>query len=154
MPATEHFSIQHSSSRIWQEFKAFAFKGNVVDLAVGIIIGAAFSKITDSLVKHIIMPLVGLILPVEQGYSQWKWVVGDKEVPFGLFLSEVLNFLVVAAALFLIVRKFLGWALRARHAEQTGAAPVPPPLTKDQVLLTEIRDLLRARADRPAGPAA
>jgi large conductance mechanosensitive channel len=124
---------------LYEEFKAFAFKGNVIDLAVGVIIGAAFAKIIDSLVKHIIMPLISLLIPGEQGYLQWKWVVGGKEVPYGLFLGEVVNFLMVAAALFLVIVKVLGWMMRLRKEEVAAA----PPLTKDQELLTEIRDLLR-----------
>ncbi len=121
------------------EFKAFALKGNVVDLAIGVIIGAAFGKIVDSLVKHIIMPTIGLVLPGEQGYLGWKLVVGAKEIPYGLFLGEVVNFLIVALALWLFIVKFLGWIMRSKKAEAVG----PPKLTKDQELLTEIRDLLQ-----------
>src|SRR5580765_6499584 len=86
------------------EFKQFALKGNVIDLAVGVIIGAAFGKIVDSLVKHIIMPLVASILSGEQGYLGWKVVINGSEVPYGLFLGEVVNFLIVALALFLFIR--------------------------------------------------
>lgn len=130
---------------LFEEFKALAFKGNVIDLAVGVIIGAAFGKIIDSLVKHIIMPLVGLLLPGEQGYLGWKLVVGGKEVPYGLFIGEIVNFLIVAMALFIFMVKFLGWIMKAKKAE--AAVPAAPPLTKDQELLAEIRDLLRkARA--------
>lgn len=121
------------------EFKRFAFKGNVIDLAVGVIIGAAFGKIIDSLVKNILMPVIGLIIPSEEGYLGWKIVVGAKEIPYGLFIGEVVNFLIVAAALFFLAVKFLGWVTRARQAE----AAAPPVLTKDQELLTEIRDLLK-----------
>lgn len=121
------------------EFKAFALKGNVVDLAIGVIIGAAFGKIVESLVKHIIMPTIGLIMPGEQGYLGWKLVVGAKEIPYGLFLGEIVNFLIVALALWLFIVKFLGWIMRSKKVEQAG----PPKLTKDQELLTEIRDLLQ-----------
>jgi large conductance mechanosensitive channel len=124
------------------EFRSFALKGNVVDLAVGVIIGAAFGKIVDSLVKHIIMPTIGLLMPSEQGYLGWKIVVASKEIPYGLFLGEVLNFLIVALAVFLFIVKFLGWALKTKAEE--AAAPVEVPPTKDQVLLAEIRDLLRS----------
>src|SRR5437764_1757103 len=85
------------------EFKAFAFKGNVIDLAVGVIIGAAFGKIIDSLVKHIIMPLVSILLPGEQSYLDWKLIIGGKPLPYGLFLGEVVNFLIVALALFIFI---------------------------------------------------
>ena len=101
------------------EFKRFALKGNVVDLAVGVIIGAAFGKIVESLVKHIIMPTVGLILPGEQGYLGWKIVVGGAEIPYGLFLGEVVNFLIVAFCIFLLVR-----ALNRMKRPSSTAAPV------------------------------
>ena len=126
------------------EFKAFAFKGNVIDLAVGVIIGAAFGKIIESLVKHIFMPLIGAMLPGDQGYTGWSFSVNGKAVPYGLFLGEVVNFLIVAAVLFLFIVKFLGWVMRTKKQE-----PPTPPLTKDQELLTEIRDLMRARATPP-----
>ena len=131
-PAKKAFSLL-------DEFKQFAFKGNVIDLAVGVIIGAAFGRIIDSLVKNIIMPLVSLVLPGQQGYQNWKVVVGEKEVPYGLFISEVVNFLILALVLFLFIVKFLGWVMRTKKAE----AAAPPPPTKEQELLTEIRDLLK-----------
>ena len=121
------------------EFKNFAFKGNVVDLAVGVIIGAAFGKIVDSLVKHLIMPLISVVMPGEQGYLTWKWIINGKEVPYGLFLGEVLNFLIVALALFIFIVKFLGWLMKNKKRER----PAEKPLTKDQELLIEIRDLLK-----------
>jgi large conductance mechanosensitive channel len=71
-----------------EEFKNFALKGNVTDLAVGVIIGAAFGKIVDSLVKHIMMPLIGFVLPGDEGYLGWKWVIGGQEVLYGQFLGE------------------------------------------------------------------
>jgi large conductance mechanosensitive channel len=123
------------------EFKAFAFKGNVVDLAVGVIIGASFGKIVDSLVKSVIMPLIGSVLPGEQGYLGWKFVVNGKEIPYGLFLGEVMNFLIVALALFIFIVKFLGWIMKSK-AQEAAAPAAAPALTKDQELLIEIRDLL------------
>ncbi|MBI3128214.1 MAG: large conductance mechanosensitive channel protein MscL [Candidatus Tectomicrobia bacterium] len=122
-----------------EEFKRFAFKGNVIDLAVAVIIGAAFTKITDSLVKHVLMPLAGVLLPAQRGYLAWKLNVAGQEIPYGLFIGEALNFLIVSLALFLFIVKFLGWLARSRTEE---AAP-PPALTKDQELLAEIRDLLK-----------
>jgi large conductance mechanosensitive channel len=121
-----------------EEFKNFALKGNVIDLAVGVIIGAAFGKIVDSLVKHILMPLVGLLLPGEQGYLGWKIAMGAKEVPYGVFLGELLNFVIVAFALYLFIVKFLGYLMKAKQA-----APAAP--SKQEVLLAEIRDLLKAQ---------
>jgi large conductance mechanosensitive channel len=127
---------------IVNEFKAFAFKGNVVDLAVGVIIGAAFGKIVDSLVKNVIMPFIGSLLPGEQGYLGWKAVINGKDIPYGLFIGEVVNFVIVAAALFFFIVKFLGWMMRTK-AQQAPAPAAAPTLTKDQELLTEIRDLLK-----------
>ena len=121
-----------------EEFKNFALKGNVIDLAVGVIIGAAFGKIVDSLVKHIIMPLVSLLLPGDQGYLGWKIAVGAKEVPYGLFIGEVVNFVIVAFALYLFIVKFLGFMMKAKEA-------APPAPSKQEALLAEIRDLLKAQ---------
>lgn len=126
-------------SAIMDEFKNFAFKGNVVDLAIGVIIGAAFGKIVDSLVKHIIMPLIGAIVPGEQGYLAWKWMINGKEVPYGLFIGEIVNFIIVALALYIFIVKFLGMMMKNKEEK----AVAPPPLTKDQELLTEIRELLK-----------
>ena len=123
------------------EFKQFALKGSVIDLAVGVIIGAAFGKIIDSLVKHILMPTISVLMPGDQSYLGWKLVINGKEIPYGLFIGEMVNFLIVAAALFFFIVKFLGWVMRHRK-EEAAAAPPPPP-TRDQELLTEIRDLLK-----------
>jgi large conductance mechanosensitive channel len=135
-------SVTKKAASIVDEFKAFAFKGNVVDLAVGVIIGGAFGKIVDSLVKSVIMPLIGAMLPGEQGYLGWKLVVNGKDVPYGLFIGEIVNFLIVALALFIFIVKFLGFIMKSKEQAEVAA---PPPPTKDQVLLTEIRDLLAKR---------
>jgi large conductance mechanosensitive channel len=137
---------------LFEEFKNFAFKGNVIDLAVGVIIGAAFGKIISSLVENVIMPLIGLILPGAKGYEGWVWTMGEgdsaKKIPYGKFIGDVVNFLIVALVLFIFFKKFLGWVMRARQAE----AVAPPPLTKDQELLTEIRDLLKKEHAAEAAP--
>jgi large conductance mechanosensitive channel len=73
---------------LYDEFKAFALKGNVIDLAVGVIIGAAFGKIVDSLVKQIIMPLISVVMPGKQGYLEWKWFIRGKEVPTASSLAR------------------------------------------------------------------
>lgn len=137
-----------SAWSLLQEFKAFAFKGNVVDLAVGVVIGSAFGKIVDALVKSLIMPLLAVVLPTQQSYQEWTWTVAGKPIPYGQFLAEVVNFLIVAAALFLFVVKFLGWLTRTRAEE---AAAEPPAPTRDQALLEEIRDLLKAQAGATRG---
>src|SRR5271166_3013838 len=102
---------------IFDEFREFAFKGNVIDLAVGVIIGAAFGKIVSSLVDNIIMPVIGLILPGDKGYEGWALHVGDKVVPYGKFFGDIVYFLIVALALFLFIVKFLGWILRSKKEE-------------------------------------
>src|SRR5262245_47554971 len=108
-----------------EEFKSFALKGNVIDLAVGVIIGAACGKIVDALVKNVIMPLVGVVMPGDKGYESWKWEINGKEIPYGVFLGEIVNFLIVALVLFIFIVKFLGWIMKAKKE-----APPPPP-TKD-----------------------
>jgi large conductance mechanosensitive channel len=132
-----------------EEFKAFALKGNVVDLAVAVVIGGAFNTIVQSLVANVIMPLVNLVLQTGQAsYTEWKFNIGATEVPYGKLIGDVVNFLVIALVLFIVIRKFLGWVMTLRSAE----AP-PLPLTKDQELLTEIRDLLKEPAAAESVPA-
>ncbi|HEV2970947.1 MAG TPA: large conductance mechanosensitive channel protein MscL [Pirellulales bacterium] len=90
--------------KLWDEFKAFAFKGNMIDLALAVVIGGAFGGVVNSLVKDIIMPIVGHIVPNEAGYLGWK-VWGIK---IGSFLGELVNFLIIAAAVFLVIVKLVG----------------------------------------------
>jgi large conductance mechanosensitive channel len=142
-PQSVPADVANTAVSMLQEFKNFAFKGSVIDLAVGVIIGAAFGKVIDSLVKHLLMPLIALLMPSEQGYLGWRWVIDGKEVPYGLFIGEIVNFLIVALALYVFIVKFLGFVMKEKKAE--AAAPPPPP-TKDQQLLTEIRDLLARKA--------
>ena len=132
---------------LFEEFKNFAFKGNVIDLAVGVIIGAAFGKIIDSLVKQVMMPLITALVPANESYTKWSWTINGQQVPYGLFLGEIVNFLLIALILFVFIFKFLGWVMKQKKEE----AVAPPPLTKDQELLTEIRDLLKNGAAPAAG---
>jgi large conductance mechanosensitive channel len=128
------------------EFKAFALKGNVVDLAVGVVIGGAFGKIIASLVTNILMPIV--MWPLQGVGDAGKltkrltWELGNEKnvLDLGAFINVI-----IAAALFFFIVKFLGWIMRIR---QQPPAVAPPP-TKDQELLMEIRDLLKQRADQP-----
>jgi large conductance mechanosensitive channel len=129
------------------EFKNFAFKGNVIDLAVGVIIGGAFGKIIDALVKKVIMPLIGAMTGGgAEGATEWAkkltTTVNGVEIPYGEFLAEFISFLIVALVLFIFIVKILGAVMNLRKKE--AAAPPPPP--PDVVLLTEIRDLLKAQA--------
>lgn len=137
--AVNHQMAQKTAT-ILSEFRQFAFKGNVVDLAIGVIIGAAFSKIVDSLVKNVIMPLVSVCIPGNQSYMDWQAVINGKVISYGLFIGEVVNFLIVAFVLFLFVVKFLGWIIKSKTAD----LKEEPKPTKDQVLLMEIRDAICA----------
>ena len=127
---------------LFEEFKNFAFKGNVIDLAVGVIIGGAFGKIVTSLVDNVIMPTVAVILPGNNGYEKWAITIGEKTIPYGKFLGDVVSFLILAIALFVFIVKFLGWLMKSKAQ---AAAAAPPEPSKQEVLLTEIRDLLKSR---------
>ena len=132
------------ATSLLSEFRSFALKGNVVDLAVGVIIGAAFAKIVDSLVKNILMPVISLVFPSDTTYLGWKFTVDGKDIPYGLFLGDILNFVIVASALFFFVVKFLGWLARTRRVEAAAPPPAAPVATREEVLLGEIRDLLKS----------
>src|SRR3954471_691558 len=116
---------KHAQS-LFDEFKAFAFKGNVIDLAIGVIIGGAFGNLVKSLVDNIIMPLVGVILPGKRGYEGWVAHVAGKPIPFGRFLGDVVNFLIIAFALYLFIVRLMGW-LASLKTEEVAA---PPALSK------------------------
>jgi len=130
--------------KIINEFKAFAMRGNVIDMAVGIIIGLAFGKIVTSVVNDIIMPPLGLILGGVNCTDLkivLKEAVGDNPavtINYGNFIQVIIDFLLVAFAIFLLI-KAINFAQRKR--EET---PPPAPPTKEELLLTDIRDLLRA----------
>lgn len=135
---------------MWKEFRAFALRGNVIDLAVGIIVGAAFTGIVNSLVSDIIMPPLGVLLgnfdfsdffvvlkgPHAETLQAAK-AAGAVTLNYGLFINAIVRFLIVAFAIFLLVRSI------NRLFEATKAAPAGP--TKSEELLTEIRDLLKAK---------
>lgn len=123
------------------EFKAFISRGNVVDMAVGVIVGGAFKAIADSLVADIIMPLVSLATG-KVSFEEMVWVVGAGQtvVPYGNFLTAVLNFLITAFAIFLLVK-----AINRFRKKEEAAPPAPPAPGKEEALLTEIRDLLKAQ---------
>jgi large conductance mechanosensitive channel len=130
--------------KIIDEFKAFAMKGNVVDMAVGIIIGAAFGKIIASLVNDVIMPPLGLLIG-GVNFTDLKFVMKAAvgEVPavtlnYGNFLQVVFDFLIVAFAVFMMIK-----AMNSAKKKQEAAPAAPPAPTKEETLLTEIRDLLK-----------
>jgi large conductance mechanosensitive channel len=121
-----------------KEFKAFAIKGNVVDLAIGVVIGAAFGKIVSSLIDDVITPLILKPALEAANLTKLEELTVFGTVKYGVFLSSVLNFVIVAFVLFLIV-KGINAARRKEEAKPT--APAAPP--EDIKLLTEIRDLLK-----------
>ena len=142
-------------SKFIQEFKKFAMRGNVIDMAVGIIIGGAFGKIVSSIVADLIMPAVGLLVG-GINFSDMKWVIkeavldGETEVSpevaitYGNFVQVVIDFIIIAFAVFLLVKGVNALAnARKKEEEAKPAAPAAPPA--DIQLLTEIRDLLKEK---------
>jgi large conductance mechanosensitive channel len=135
---------------MWNDFKAFAMRGNVVDLAVGVIIGAAFGQIVSSLVTDVIMPPIGLILGgidfsefyINLGKEHYASLAEAKKagaatINYGVFLNQVVHFVIVAFAVFMLVRQV------SKLQKKEDAKPVPP--TAEVLLLTEIRDVLKSK---------
>lgn len=127
----------------FKEFRDFAMRGNVVDLAVGVIIGAAFGKIVSSLVANIIMPPLGLLIGGVD-FKQFKWVLKPAEgatppvvMEYGVFIQTVFDFIIVAFAIFVAVK-----LMNKLHKKKEVEKPAPKP-SNEEVLLTEIRDLLK-----------
>lgn len=137
---------------MFQEFKTFAMRGNVIDLAVGVVIGAAFGAITKSLVSDIIMPPIGVVMggidfsnffitlkgPVTTTLAE-ATKEGAVTLNYGLFINAVINFLIIAAAIFLLIR-----SINKLQKPPAPAAAPPPP--EDTLLLREIRDSLKSRS--------
>jgi large conductance mechanosensitive channel len=138
---------------LFKEFKEFALRGNMVDLAVGVVIGAAFGKVVTSLVNDIIMPPLGLVtggvdfsdkvihLKAATLDAAGKVIKPGVDVTYGKFINNIVDFLIVAIAIFMVI-KLMNTAARARKTEPAE----PPPLTLDQQLLTDIRDNLKGPA--------
>ena len=140
--------------KFMEEFKAFAMRGNVVDMAVGVVVGGAFGKITNSLVNDIIMPAVSM-LTGGINFSDWKWVLKEAVVEngeevaaavsinYGTLLSTILDFIILAFAVFCMV-KFLN-NLHRKKEEAPAEEPAPPEPSAEEKLLMEIRDLLKEK---------
>lgn len=125
---------------MWQDFKDFISKGNVIDLAVGVIIGAAFTAIITSLVDDIFMPVIGALMG-GTNIGGLAFTVGDATITYGNFLNAIINFLLIALILFFFIRA-IARLQRERAEEQEQAEETPIP-TAEERLLTEIRDLLQ-----------
>ncbi|MBQ3663524.1 MAG: large conductance mechanosensitive channel protein MscL [Clostridia bacterium] len=119
--------------KLWNEFKTFAFKGNVMDMAIGVIIGAAFGAIVSSLVGDIISPLIGLIF--KQDFSTLTATVNEVEIHYGAFLSAVINFLIVAMVLFLVIKSINKASSLKKKPEEAPAAPTTKvcPFCKSEI---------------------
>lgn len=145
--------IKNKATGLLAEFKAFAFKGNIVDMAIGVIIGGAFGKIVTSFVNDIVMPCVTAIIAAAsgtkdaaEGLKTLSYTTGSGvEIPYGNFIGGVLDFIIVALVVFIVMKKFLGFMqnMRKQEAEKPAEPPAPPAPSKEEVLLTEIRDLLK-----------
>ena len=135
-----------------KEFKEFAVRGNVIDLAVGVIIGGAFGKIVSSFVNDVVMPPIGLLLGGVD-FKELKMPLRDAEVNaagevvaeavtinYGMFIQNVVDFTIVAFVIFLAIK-----GINSLKKKEQDAPPPPAPPTKEEVLLTEIRDLLRSQ---------
>ncbi|WP_312241861.1 large-conductance mechanosensitive channel protein MscL [Pantoea sp.] len=132
----------------FKEFRDFAMRGNVVDLAVGVIIGAAFGKIVSSLVANIIMPPLGLLIGGVD-FKQFKWVLKPAEgatppvvMEYGVFIQTVFDFIIVAFAIFIAIK-----LMNKLHKKKEIEKPAPKPAA-EEVLLTEIRDLLKQQNNK------
>lgn len=127
---------------MWKEFKAFAFKGNVLDLAIGVIIGAAFGQIVSSVVNDLITPILGIMIG-GLDFKQLSITVGDATIMYGNFLQSVIDFLLIAISIFIFV-KVINKA-RRKEAEKSAEPETPPAPSNEEVLLAEIRDLLKGK---------
>ena len=125
--------------RMWKEFKEFAMRGNVMDLAIAVVIGAAFGKIVTSLVENIITPLMGVLLGGVDFTDEFIWKVGKESVKFGVFIQSIIDFIIIAFAIFLALK-----ALNklSRKKEEPKVEETPKVDSKEE-LLKEIRDILK-----------
>lgn len=135
--------------KLFDEFKAFVMRGNVVDMAVGVIIGGAFGKIVTSLVNDIFMPIVGIALG-NVDFSSLEIKLGEPvegaeqaAIRYGAFIQEIVNFLIIALCIFMVIKAIN----KMQKKKEEAPAPAPEP-TKEEVLLTEIRDALNKMTDK------
>lgn len=131
--------MPNKTSGFFAEFKTFIARGNVMDMAVGVIIGGAFSNITTSLINDIVMPILG-IFTGSISFADLALHIGPAAITYGNFIQAVLNFLVMAFVVFCLVK-----AINSFHKKKEEAPPPPPAPSAEEALLAEIRDLLKNR---------
>lgn len=119
---------------MWEDFKAFAFQGNVLELAVAVIIGGAFGKIVTSLVENIITPLIGILMSGIH-FEGLSYTVGESVITYGVFIQSVFDFFIIAISIFLFIRLLMKFKRQEEEEEEE--------LEPQEALLTEIRDLLK-----------
>ncbi len=132
-----------------KEFKEFAMRGNVLDMAVGVVVGGAFGKIVTSLVNDLIMPAVGMLVG-KVDFSDLKVVISPAQgdvaevaIRYGAFIQTILDFLIVAFSIFLFIQLISKLRKKKEEAEEAEEEAAPPEPTNEELLLTEIRDLLK-----------
>ena len=139
---------------MWQEFKKFALRGNVVDMAGGVIVGGAFGKIVTSLVNDVVMPILGLLVGRVDLTSlilvlrQANDTTAELALTYGVFLQNVLDFLIISFSIFMAIRMI--YKVRRKDEEAPPAPEAPPEPSTEEKLLTEIRDLLKQQVGRSA----
>ena len=145
---------------MWKDFKKFAFKGNIIDMAVGVIIGGAFGKIVTAMVNNIITPLISLLIG-KMNFTDLKWVISEAVLDadgnivtaenallYGEFIQSVIDFLIIAFCIFMFLRIIT--KAKSRFEKEEEAAPEEPKGPTQEELLTEIRDLLKENAELKA----
>ena len=126
---------------MWKEFKEFIMRGNVLDLAIAVVIGAAFNAIVTSLVTNIITPLIGVLAGGIDFTNDFVWKVGNETVMFGAFIQTIIDFLIIAFSIFLALKFVNKYILRKK--QQVAEEPAAPVVDTKEELLKEIRDLLK-----------
>jgi large conductance mechanosensitive channel len=140
-----------TGSTLLKDFRAFILRGNVLDLAVAVVIGAAFNAVVKSLVDNVIMPLIAAI-GGKPNFDAYRTKINHSTISYGTFVTDVINFLIIAAAIFLVVRVFEKLQDRRQRGE-IDVEETPAP-TDETLLLGEIRDLIAAQAGPPAAATA
>jgi large conductance mechanosensitive channel len=137
-------------SKLWREFREFAFKGNMIDLAVGVIIGAAFGQVVSSLANDVVMRAISYAIPTKMSYTEWRIGSPEKGILIGKFLAALVNFVIVAAVVFTVIVKLMGAVVK-----RTSPPASTEPVTKEcplclSVIPIKARKCGHCTADLPA----